>query len=67
MASMAHDFSRDPIVMSDEELRQVTAFVRALSDPDAAPDALRHLIPDAVPSGLPVHEFDFDLPPAACN
>ena len=34
-----------------------------LPDPDAAPDALRHLIPDAVPSGLPVHEFDFDLPP----
>lgn len=63
----AHDFSKNPVQMSDDELRQVTAFVRALSDPDASPEALRHLVPPTVPSGLPVHEFDFDIPHASCN
>ena len=64
----AHDFSRQPIEMSDDELRQVAEFVgRGLSDPDASPDALRSLVPDAVPSGLPVHDFDFGVVPASCN
>jgi cytochrome c peroxidase len=67
MAEMAHEFSRTPIEMTDRELDQVTEFVRALSDPDASPEALRHLVPETVPSGLPVHRFDFDLPPASCN
>jgi cytochrome c peroxidase len=67
MVELAHEFSRQPVEMSDEELDQVAAFVRALSDPDASPEALRHLVPASVPSGLPVHEFDFDLVPASCN
>jgi cytochrome c peroxidase len=68
VVELAHDFSRQPVPMSDEELRQVTEFVgNALSDPDASPAALRHLVPDAVPSGLPVHDFDFGVPPASCN
>lgn len=55
-----HEFIRRPPKLSEEEFRQVLAFVRdALTDPDAAPEALRSLVPARVPSGLPVHDFDF--------
>jgi hypothetical protein len=50
----------DPFEFTDEGLRHVIDFVRhGLADPGAAPEALRHLIPESVPSGLPVHSFDF--------
>ena len=46
--------------LSDEQFDLILTFVRdALTDPDAAPEALRFLVPAAVPSGLPVHDFDF--------
>ena len=57
-----HPFIRDPLDLSDDEFEQIFAFVaHGLTDPDAAPEALMDLIPDAVPSGLPVHDFE---PPA---
>ena len=55
-----HEFVRDPAELSDEEFEQILAFVRyALTDPEAAPEALRDLVPERVPSGLPMHEFEF--------
>jgi hypothetical protein len=55
-----HEFIRRPPKLSEEEFEQILAFVRdALTDPDAAPEALRSLVPASVPSGLPVHRFDF--------
>jgi cytochrome c peroxidase len=46
--------------LSDEQFDLILTFVRdALTDTDAAPEALRFLVPAAVPSGLPVHDFDF--------
>lgn len=54
--------------LTDEQYRQLTAFVGAgLSDPDAAPDRLRYLIPSSVPSGLPVHDFDFNIASPECG
>ena len=69
MLAVVHTIGRQPgRDLTDEQYRQLTAFVGAgLSDPDAAPDALRHLIPAAVPSGLPVHDFDFDIVPPECG
>jgi cytochrome c peroxidase len=67
MIDRLHPIAAEPRDLSDEEIRQITAFVgRGLADPDARPSALRSLIPATVPSGLPVHEFDFDLPPRDC-
>lgn len=58
-----HTFLRDPRDFSEEEFDALVAFVgEALADPDASPEALRSLVPPSVPSGLPVHEFEFDLP-----
>jgi cytochrome c peroxidase len=68
MLDRIHHLSREPRNLSDEEIRQITAFVRfALADPRAHPSQLRALIPASVPSGLPVHEFDFDTPISDCS
>jgi cytochrome c peroxidase len=69
MLERAHKFSVEPRgILTDDEFRNLTDFVQnALMDPDAHPDALRHLIPDAVPSGLPVHDFEYDITPPSCN
>lgn len=42
----------EPVTLSDEQLADIIAFLNALTDPASA-DA-HHLVPDAVPSGLPV-------------
>lgn len=58
-----HPFIRFPDErLTDDQVDLILTFVRdALSDPDAAPEALRFLIPSVVPSGLPVHDFDFSV------
>jgi hypothetical protein len=67
MLDRVHNLIEEPRDLSDSEIRQITAFVQyALADPDARPSALRGLIPASVPSGLPVHEFDFDTPSPDC-
>jgi cytochrome c peroxidase len=40
--------------LSDAKISQIMAFLEALTDPAAA--NLSHVIPEAVPSGLPVHD-----------
>jgi cytochrome c peroxidase len=60
-----HGFFENPRGFSEEEIGLLVAFVgEALTDPDASPEALRSLVPLSVPSGLPVHDFEFDLPSA---
>lgn len=57
-----HEFIRNPPQLSEDEFADLLEFVRdALADPDAAPEALRHLVPARVPSGLPVHRFEADV------
>ena len=57
-----------PQILSELEISQIIAFVeKSLSDPDAHPDRLRSLIPASVPSGLPVHEFEFDEARGECS
>ena len=47
-----------PVTLSDDEFRQLIAFLRnGLLDPKANPQDLRKLIPARVPSGRPVHIF----------
>ncbi|HEV2860032.1 MAG TPA: cytochrome c peroxidase [Pyrinomonadaceae bacterium] len=47
-----------PVVLSDEEFRQLVAFLRTgLQDPRATPNNLRKLIPKTLPSGRPVARF----------
>ncbi|MEM7248682.1 MAG: cytochrome c peroxidase [Acidobacteriota bacterium] len=41
-----------PVVLTDAEVEQVLAFLRSLTDPRSRD--LGHLVPDRVPSGLPV-------------
>ena len=49
-----------PVTLSADEFRQLIAFLRtALLDPKANEHALRKLVPDRVPSGRPVHVFQF--------
>ncbi len=63
MYNNIQDLVSNPMRVDDEELRQIIDFVRVgLTDPDASPDALRRLLPGEVPSGLPVHVFDFEAP-----
>jgi cytochrome c peroxidase len=63
-----HDLSKDPPPISQEEFDDIVAFLRfALSDPDAHPERLRSLVPGSVPSGLPVHDFQFGAPLPACD
>jgi cytochrome c peroxidase len=48
-----------PIVLTDEEFRQLVDFVRnGLLDPRAKPENLRKFIPKTVPSGFPVLTFE---------
>lgn len=68
MLDRVHHLSKTPPDLTEEEILEITAFIRfALTDPDAHPERLRSLIPATVPSGLPVHDFDFDLPPNDCS
>ncbi|HEY0171415.1 MAG TPA: cytochrome c peroxidase [Pyrinomonadaceae bacterium] len=49
---------RTPVALTEEEFRQLLAFVRdGLRDPRATPARLRKLIPDGLPSGRPVQQF----------
>jgi cytochrome c peroxidase len=51
---------RTPLLLTDEEFQQLVVFVRnGLTDPAAHPDRLRRLVPDALPSGQPLHVFQF--------
>ncbi|MGH7570559.1 MAG: cytochrome-c peroxidase [Gemmatimonadota bacterium] len=51
-----------PTALSDEEFQQLVSFVRhGLTDPAARPERLRHLVPGALPSGEPVHVFEFSF------
>jgi cytochrome c peroxidase len=57
----------DPMVLSDQELNDLQAFVaEALLDPRALAPHLRTLVPDRVPSGRPTLQFEFpDSPPTS--
>lgn len=49
-----------PRAFSDEEVRQLVAFVGdGLLDPRARPERLRRLVPATVPSGRPTLQFEF--------
>ncbi len=51
---------RPPTPLSRVEFDALVAFLRGgLLDPRATPDELRRLVPPAVPSGMPVLEFEF--------
>ncbi len=68
MVAVAHEISIDGVRLTDEGFEQLMVFLRnSLTDPDARPEQLRHLIPDEVPSGLPVHQFDFSAAPPNCS
>jgi cytochrome c peroxidase len=69
MIQLAHELARNPRGrLTLDQFEDLLAFVEiSLSDPEAHPDALRHLIPATVPSGLPVHDFDYDVPPRECR
>jgi hypothetical protein len=46
--------------LSDREFSDLVEFVRAgLLDPRARPERLLKLVPNKLPSGLPLHEFVF--------
>ncbi len=46
------------ILLNEEEFRQLVEFVRnGLLDPRAKPENLRKLIPESVPSGMPLQQF----------
>jgi len=52
---------QEPIELSEEQFRQLVAFVRdGLLDPRALPERLRHLVPTTLPSGRQAHGFQFD-------
>ena len=52
---------RNRTALSDEEFQQLVDFVRyGLLDPRAVPDQLRTLVPASLPSGKPVHQFQFE-------
>jgi cytochrome c peroxidase len=49
-----------PLSLSGAEFQDLVAFVRdGLLDPAAEPDRLRRLIPEKLPSGLPLFTFEF--------
>lgn len=69
MIQRAHHLSRNPRGrLTVDQFDDLVSFVEtSLSDPEAHPDALRDLIPATVPSGLPVHDFEFGLLRAECR
>ena len=55
---------RTPVALTAEEFDRLVGFVRhGLTDPAARPERLRHLLPAVVPSGEPVHRFEFGFGP----
>ncbi len=51
-----------PLALTAEEFDQLVGFVRhGLTDPAARPERLRHLVPGALPSGEPLHQFEFQF------
>jgi cytochrome c peroxidase len=68
MIELAHHLSTNPMLLNDTEFTDLTTFVAvSLTDPEAHPDRLRSLIPSDVPSGLPVHDFDYETPMIGCS
>lgn len=68
MLENAQHIIKNPAILEESEIEQIILFVRnALTDPDAHPERLRHLIPATVPSGLPVHQFQFGTPERRCE
>lgn len=54
---------RTPIRLSEKEFEYLVEFVRVgLLDPDATPERMRDLVPSRLPSGRPVHRFEFPSP-----
>ena len=50
----------EPLALSDQEFSDLVEFVRTgLLDPRATPQRLLSLVPRELPSGLPVHDFQF--------
>jgi len=63
-----HELIRNPPAITDAELGSIIDFVEhGLTDPEAHPDRLRGLVPASVPSGLPVHDFEFDFRRPDCS
>jgi cytochrome c peroxidase len=55
---------QEPIVLSEEEFRQLVGFVRVgLLDPRASPERLRRLVPNKLPSGRTPLIFEFPKQP----
>lgn len=51
---------RTPIQLSPGEFQYLVEFVRVgLQDPEATPERMRTLVPTRLPSGRPVHQFQF--------
>lgn len=49
-----------PMHLTEQEIAWLVAFVGdGLLDPEARPERLRSLVPTGLPSGLPVHDFEF--------
>lgn len=69
MIQRAHHLSKNPRGRLDvDQFDDLVAFVEiSLADPDAHPDALRYLIPTSLPSGLPVHDFEYGAPRPECR
>jgi len=68
MLDRATGLIAQPQILSELEISQIIAFVaKSLADPGAHPDQLRSLIPLSVPSGLPVHEFEYGEARAECS
>ena len=68
MLERAQPLIAQPHSLSELEISQIVVFVeKSLADPDAHPDRLRSLIPGEVPSGLPVHQFEYDAARAKCS
>lgn len=60
-AALMHPLLQTPIVLSDEEFSQLVDFVRnGLLDPQALSRHLKGRVPQKVPSGLPVLDFEFE-------
>jgi cytochrome c peroxidase len=51
---------KTPVVLAETQFADLVAFVRnGLLDPAARPENLRTLVPAALPSGRPMHTFEF--------